>query len=158
MPEIGLNRLRIDARTALRAALAVLLLLLVGCAQNYGHFLKNETVYQDFRKGERQSGYQYYYQGRITMPYAIIGIDKSYAVLPPRYWIAFEPTRTQLQDMSGNIYGNYRSRPYGSHITGPDGKILGVWYAILIDRNVRVDQENRTVQILFKNPESTNQN
>ena len=60
------------------------------------------------------------------MPYAIIGIDRAYTV-PSRYWISFTPEPDQLRKMSGNIFQKGRVDPYGSLITSPDDKIVGIW-------------------------------
>ena len=87
------------------------------------------------------------------MPYAIIGIDRSYTV-PSRYWIPIAPEPAQLKKMSGNMYNEVRDDPYGAYILAPDGKVIGVWYSTVIFRSVKVDQNSRTVEVLFKNPEN----
>ena len=157
MSTIGPCPLRINAMLTLRVAFVALVFVFSGCAANYGSFKVDAEVAQTIRSGERQEGYQYYYSGRETMPYAIIGVDQQYTVSSP-YWTAFSPPAQQLKLMSRNIFGKNRSQPYGAQILAPDGQVVGVWYAILIDRTVRVDAENRTVDVFFKNPESRNQN
>ena len=128
-----------------------LALIFTGCGNNHGTFTRSTQVDLAFRNGEPQSDYNYYYQGYDTMPYAIIGIDRSYTV-PSRYWVPFEPEPEQLKKMSGNIYGQNKYYPTGSHIVDPAGNIIGVWYSGVDNRSVRVDQQNRTVEILFPNP------
>ena len=49
-----------------------------------------------------QPEFNYYYTGRDTMPYAIIGIDHGYTV-PSRYWIPLDPDPAQLKKMSQKI-------------------------------------------------------
>ena len=88
-------------------ALAVLVLMLAGCTNNYGYFTKSAEVDLAFRQGDRQPGYMYFYAGRDTMPYAIIGIDPTYTV-PSRYWIPFEPEPDTLKKMTGNMYWKNR--------------------------------------------------
>jgi hypothetical protein len=88
------------------------------------------------------------------MPYAIIGIDRSYTV-PSRYWVPFDPEPEMLRKMSGNIYGKLSSDPAGYHIMDPDGKIIGVWFSNVFNYSVSVDQQNRTVEVLFPNPENS---
>jgi hypothetical protein len=88
--------------------------------------------------------------------HAIIGNDRAYT-LPSRYWISFTPEPDQLRKMSGNIFHKGRVDPYGSLITSPDDKIIGIWYSNLYNYSVRVDQQTRTVQILFPNPENNDQ-
>jgi hypothetical protein len=130
-------------------------LFLAGCMKNSGQFTISKQVGQAIQAGEILPDYRYYYAGRDTMPYAIIGIDKNYAV-PSQYWIAFEPTSTKLKNMAGNIYGEMQWNPYGYHLMDTDGNIIGIWFSNIFNPSVRVDNVNRTVDIFFKNPESYN--
>ena len=135
-------------------ALVVLVLMAAGCTKNYGHFTKSAEVDLAFRQGDHQSDYQYFYAGRDNMPYAIIGIDRSYTV-PSRYWVPFDPESEMLRDMSGNMYGRHKYYPSGFHILDPDGNIIGVWFSSVNQYSVSVDRQNRTVEVLFRNPENS---
>jgi hypothetical protein len=150
---IGSNPARTYVAIVTRVALVALMLLLTGCLKNYGRFNLDRQVDHAFRTGAVQPKFQYYYAGRDTMPYAIIGIDRSYKV-PSRYWVSFAPETEQLKTMSGNMYNEVWDDPYGAHILDPDGKVIGVWYSTVINRSVKVDQNSRTVEVLFKNPEN----
>jgi hypothetical protein len=151
----GRSHARIDLAIANWAMGICALALFISCSmQNYGRFVLDAKVGQDFYKGAVQPQYQYYYAGRDTMPYAIIGINAAYTV-PSPYWIPFNPKPGQLKKMSGNIYGEVDVSPYGAHILGPDGNIIGVWYSNIIFRSVSVDAKHHTVQVLFKNPENS---
>ena len=144
---------RMMARVVGSGAWVVLMLMLFGCNTNYGRFARSAEVDLAFRQGDHQPGYQYYYAGRDTMPYAIIGIDRSYTV-PSQYWLAFEPQAEQLVKMSGNMYGQGHDYPSGSHILDPDGTIIGVWFSSVRLPSVKVDQQRKTVEVLFANPEN----
>jgi hypothetical protein len=132
------------------AALAV---GLSGCLQNYGRFSRDAQVNHAFQNGSVPPGLNYYYAGRETMPYAIMGIDSGY-VISSSLWIAFEPQPAQLQKMSANIYGSDRHAPHGFNILDPDGAIVGIWFSSLHFPMVKVDQQNRTVEVRYKNPET----
>ncbi|WP_319405662.1 hypothetical protein [uncultured Desulfosarcina sp.] len=153
MSVLGSNPARINLAIIMRVALVALMLLLTGCMKNYGRFNLDRQVERDFRTGTVQPEFQYYFAGRETMPYAIIGIDRSYTV-PSRYWIPFYPEPETLRKMSGNVYNAYSDRPYGAFILGPDGKTIGVWYSTVYNCSVKVDQAQHTVQVLFNNPEN----
>ena len=101
-----------------------------------------------------QPDYQYFYAGGDNMPYAIIGIDRSYTV-PSRYWIPFAPQSEKLRKMTGNMYGKHSDYPAGYHILDPDGNIVGVWYSSVNQYSVNVDQQTRMVEVLFGNPENS---
>lgn len=136
------------------AVFCALLLFLAGCAPtNHGRFKLNDQVGQAFREGRVDPGFRYYFAGRETMPYAIIGIDAAYTV-PSKFWIHFEPDAEQLKQMSNNVFGRLTSLPYGAYLLGPDGNVIGIWYAAIDNRSVSVNPEDRTVQVRFRNPES----
>ena len=132
---------------------AVLAIALSGCLQNYGRFSRDAQVSQAFRSGSVPPELNYFYAGRETMPYAIMGIDPRYTN-PSSLWIAFEPQPEQLQKMSANIYGRDQYDPYGFNILDPNGKFVGIWFSCLHFPSVKIDQQNRTVKVLYKNPES----
>lgn len=144
-------------RIAAAAFFAVIVpaLIFAGCNKNYGRFTLDARVDQAFRAGEVQPEMQYYYAGRETMPYVIIAVDRGYTV-PSRYWIPFAPEPEQLRNMSWNIYGKDRYQPYGARILSPDGAVIGAWYSGIPNRSVHVDPAERTVSVLFKNPENSN--
>ena len=58
------------------------------------------------------------------------------------------------EKMSGNIYGKLSSDPAGYHIQDPDGNIIGVWFSSVNNNSVSIDQQSRTVELLFLMPES----
>ena len=147
------NRLLINARATELIIIAVLMLMVAGCTKNYGRFAKSAEVDLAFRQGDHQSDYQYFYAGRDNMPYAIVGIDRGYTV-PSRYWIPFEPESKPLGKMAGNMSGKLRYDPAGFHILDPDGNIIGVWFSSVNHFSVSVDQQNRTVELLFQKPEN----
>jgi hypothetical protein len=122
------------------------------CFKTYGRFAIDAQVYQDFKTGRVYPEFQYYYAGRSTIPYAIIGIDRSYTVLS-RYWIPFEPDPAQLKKMSGQVYEESPSDPYGARILDTDGNMIGFWFSNIFRRTVQIDEQKRTAQILFINPE-----
>lgn len=143
------------ARPRRRAIAALLLAALVfpGCAQTYGRFAIDRQVEKDFRAGLVRPEYQYYYSGRDTMPYAIIAIDRAWRV-PSAYWTPFDPEPGQLKRMSGNIYDEVQQNPYGASIEAPNGETIGLWFSNVFNRSVRVNPEQRTLEILFTNPEN----
>lgn len=132
----------------------VLLALFAGCINaTYGRFRKDEQVNHAFRTGTVPTALNYYYAGRESMPYAILGIDPSYTV-SSRFWITFAPQPEKLRSMSTTIYGNDRHEAYGFSILDPNGFPIGVWFSSLHFPSVKVDRENRTVEVRYKNPES----
>ena len=134
----------------------ILLVLLSGCFATYGRFALDRQVDTDFQHGVVRAELDYYYAGRETMPYAVIGIDRSYTV-PSRYWIPFEPDSAMLRTMGDRIFSEPLDRPDGARILDPHGRTIGIWYSTIHIRSVRVDETQRTVQVLFHNPENVDE-
>lgn len=126
---------------------------LLGCLQNYARFNRDARVNDAFRRGSVPPALKYYYAGREDMPYAILGIEPGYRNSSP-LWIAFEPQPEHLIKMSSNIYGKNRYDPYGYNITAPDGTIVGIWFSSLHFPSVKVDQQNRTLDVRYRSPEA----
>ncbi len=136
-----------------RVAIAgIIAVVAAGCMANYGRLSMDGQVGKDFRKGVMQADYDYFYAGRDTMPYAIVGIDARFAVSSP-YWIPLGSDSEKIAKMSGNIFGENHCNPYGAHILASDGTVVGVWYSNLRDYSIIVNKNDRTVVILFDNPE-----
>jgi hypothetical protein len=135
------------------ATLALFASQFSACTKKYGWFHLDKEVSRSFQAGVVLKGYQYYYSGREPMPYAIVGIEKGYTIISP-YWVSFEPEPDRLKKMSGNIFGSIHRTPDGAYIFDPTGNVVGVWYSNVQQRTVSVDPENRTVSLLFTNPEN----
>lgn len=153
MKKLCVAQIHPRGRAAWIVMTAALLLALAGCAGQHGGFTVDAQVTQDFEAGVIRPGFDYYYAGRDDMPYAIMAVDSSYRV-PSRYWISFEPRPEQLKEMSGNIYGKHRYDPYGSRIRSAEGETVGVWYSNVRTPSVTVDPTQKTVEVLFPNPEN----
>ena len=130
----------------------VIAVVAIGCMATYGSLSMDRQVGEDFRQGVRTADTNYYYAGRDTMPYAIIGIDARFTV-PSRYWIPAGSDSEKMVKMSKNIYGESHVTPHGAHILAPDGTVVGVWYSNLRRYSIIVNKTDRTVLILFDNPE-----
>lgn len=133
-------------------AVCVLSIGWTGCLQNYARFSRDAEISDAFRSGSVAPELSYFFAGREDMPYAILGIEPGYRNSSP-LWIAFEPRPETLRKMSANIYGKDRYDPYGYHILAPDGTVVGIWFSSLHFPSVRVDQQNRTVDVLYRSPE-----
>ena len=126
-----------------------------GCMKNYGRFTIDDQVARDVLSGVSDPQLRYYYTGRDTMPYAIIGIDRAYHIHSP-YWIEFDPAPDRLKKMSQKIYANIQDDAYGARMISTAGRWIGIWYSNVFSRSVRVDEKKKTVQVLFVNPENDN--
>ena len=126
--------------------------LLGGCAQNQANLTKSPEVTLAFQEGQIRPDFNYYYTGRARAPHAIIGIDKTYSV-SSKLWHAFAPSTQQLQKMAVNVVHYYDEPAYGAYISNTSGERVGVWYSKLFFVYAKIDEANKTVDVLYKNPE-----
>jgi hypothetical protein len=130
-------------------ALLLLSALISGCFQNYGRLKHNAAVSRNFQNYQVEPEYQYYYYGRTNMPYAIIGIDRTYH-MQSRVWREVDPDTEKFQKMIFWIwddirYAYQRNFTRGAEILDPEGKKVGIWYSGLWWAAIRFDENNRIV-------------
>ena len=135
----------------LLVASSIVLTVFIGCMQSYGRFSHDDHIDQAFKNGEILKDLKYYYSGRESKPDAIIGIDSAYMV-PSDFWIEFEPYPEQLKRMKAKVYGGHRFGSSESYMLAPDGTVIGVWFFGPNVRSFMVDQQNRSVEVIFRIP------
>lgn len=130
---------------------AAMLIVLIGCTKDYGRFSRDSDLDQAFNKGEILQELNYYYSGRDSKPFAIIGLDPAYSV-PSRFWIAFEPQPEQLKKMSQKVYSRYGYAYFGSYMLDQEGAVIGIWFYGPHTRSFKVDQQKRIVEPMYVTP------
>jgi hypothetical protein len=123
-----------------------------GCSQNQARLTKSPEATAAFQEGQSNPNYTYYYTGRARAPHAIIGIDKNYQV-SSKLWHVFTPSAEKLKKMAASVIHYLDEPAYGAYIAGASGERIGVWYSKLFFVYVEVDETNKTVKVLYKNPE-----
>ena len=124
-------------RTGLLAILmAAVLFLFTGCAgcPECGSIRRDNDVTTVFTSETIVPEYQYFYNGEILHPKAILGVDKIYT-LEGEYWTPIDLTQDQLSSWvqeietrptaADNQTGNFQ----GYVILDPQGTRAGIWYS-----------------------------
>ena len=103
--------------------------LMAGCMESYGSIRPNPDVEKIFYDKKQLPDFNYYYNGRSNLPYAVIGIHKDYN-FNDRVWIKLEDN-SDIYDKIGHILHSPKSRynKIGSDILDPSGNIVGVWFS-----------------------------
>ena len=114
--------------------LSVAVIFLASCAGtgNYGRLVHNDKVKNVFETYQLPTGYTYYYSGPDAYPDAVIGIRNEYH-LESRFWKPVELTKTLLKswlEKRGHTRVGYNLTKNGSDIITPDGRQVGIWYAV----------------------------
>ena len=107
---------------------------MVSCSgkANYGRLAPNDKVKSTFESYQLSTDYTYYYSGPDAYPRAVIGIRNEYR-LESKFWKPVDLTKTQLKrwlEMGGRPRQDYDFSKNGSEIIAPDGRQIGIWYAL----------------------------
>ena len=126
--------------------LALMMLILGGCARSMGSLQWNEDVTALFQKHEWVEEYQYYHysEGWISRRvYAVVGIKAPY-VVESRLWRQVED-QEELQSIINDAILASDSAPQGFNIINPDGDHVGIWYSSVFGPSVRFTTDNRII-------------
>jgi hypothetical protein len=120
--------------------------VLAGCVGNYGT-IRTNTALLDQYKGGALPDYNYYYCGRSSIPYAVVGIDNTYG-FSDRLWFKIE-SKEEVYKKIANLSELHMdsTRLFTSDILDTQGQKLGVWFSFYSYSPVRVDNETRMVEV-----------
>ena len=125
-----------------------LFLTLGACAGPYGHLRSDAQVTHLFESNTVPEDYNYYYDGRANMPYAIIGLKPEYT-LTSRLWEPFSPNTTTFNYAVRFVYerpaGEASYPPYGSLILDDKGQTVGIWYSRYRSTGIRVTPDKKVI-------------
>jgi hypothetical protein len=126
--------------------LAMAALAAWGCAGAYPALHADNEVTRMFAANSVPETFRYYIDGRSGMPYAIIGIDPNYHLVPG----SWEPVQPNTRDFARKVLFMwqpsvwYRQDPaQGAYIVSPDGQRIGIWYSQYPYTTIRLHAGNR---------------
>jgi hypothetical protein len=131
----ALKRLRIDCSTrVILSFFSAAVFFMAGCAgtENYGRLVPNDNVKHSFETYQLPPNHTYYFSGPNAYPRAVIGIRNEYH-LESKFWKPVDLTQTLLKrwlEMGGHPRVGYNLTRNGSEILSPDGRPIGIWYAV----------------------------
>ncbi len=114
-------------------AVGATLLALTGCGGAYGTIHQDGIVTRMFNEGNLPDDYTYYYTGRQTIPYAIIGLKPGY-VQDSRIWVQIDHRTPQFAKMVNHLWESQGEadiffKPQGAYILSSSGESVGIWYS-----------------------------
>lgn len=121
--------------------------VLAGCVRNYGTIRSNTALLDQYKGGALPDNYNYYYCGRSSIPYVVVGIDNTYG-FSDRFWFKIESKEEvykKIANLSELHIGS--TRLFTSDILDTQGQKLGVWFSFYSYSPVLVDNETRMVEV-----------
>jgi hypothetical protein len=135
--------------------LLVFFAVIAGCAGSYGKLVSNPVIMDQYQTGTLSDDYQFYYSGREGLPYAVVGIDKTYQ-FNARLWFKID-SMDQVYKKISNLSDLHpdASRMRAADILDHNGKRIGVWFSYYYYTPVRINSETGVVEIF--NPYDPNE-
>ncbi len=99
-----------------------------GCGGTYGRLRPSPEITQVFLQKQMLPGYNYYYDGRKAIPYAVVGIRDDY-VFTSKFWTPIEKDSGQFGRLLDWLYGSEMWDPRGAEILDPEGNPIGIWFS-----------------------------
>ncbi|MCP3942826.1 MAG: hypothetical protein GY710_15255 [Desulfobacteraceae bacterium] len=125
----------------------ILLFFLIGCLGSSGKLKFNSALLDQYRAKVLSKTYNYYYCGRSTIPYAVVGIDDTYE-FSTRFWFKIESEQAVYKKIANLSDFEPNSGPLvGSDILDENGNKIGVWFSHYRYTVVRVIPESRRVEV-----------
>jgi len=134
---INVNKQGVRTVFVLMAAL----MIIPGCMADYGSLKGDPALTDVFLNEEALPDYDYYYNGRANVPYAVVGIDPQYE-FQDRVWHRIE-TRADVVKKAVNIRAVDREWIQGAEIVDPSGKRIGIWFSWYRHTTVKFGSENK---------------
>ena len=133
----------------------ILILIFSGCSWNHGGLKSNKVLLSQSDSQTLPTQLNYYYCGRANLPYAVVGIDRSWN-FDGKFWIKAKDMAhvyyliNHLSDLNPHV-----GKVMASDILGPGGDHLGIWFSRYHHTPIKVDKENKKVRV--SNPYNPNE-
>ena len=132
----------------------ILSIFLIGCVGVSGKLKSNPTLLAQYKDKALSKTYNYYYCGRSSLPYAVVGIDNTYG-FNDRLWFKIESEQAVYEKIRNLSDLEIDSFPMaGADILDGQGNKIGVWFSHYRHTPVRVDDKSRMVEVF--NPYNPN--
>ncbi len=112
-----------------------LCLFVTGCtAGTWGRLTHSKDLMVQYQDRGLADGYAYYYCGRSSIPYAVVGIDPAYT-FDSRFWFKID-SRDEVYHKIDNLSDLevYHTTMYAKNILSPSGTVIGTWFSFYTPR------------------------
>jgi hypothetical protein len=127
-----------------------IVIFILGCLENYGRLKRSTDVKKMFETGQLPSEYNYYFHGRRSQPYAVMGLEPDWT-LRSKIWRKVELNTEEFKHMTKWIWedvGYDRQGKYGAQILDPEFVKIGIMYTAVWFATIKVDPATKTVEVM----------
>ncbi|MCG8532611.1 MAG: hypothetical protein MI749_18390, partial [Desulfovibrionales bacterium] len=125
-----------------------LIMVLFGCSWNHGDLKHNPVWLSQSHSKTLPTQLNYYYCGRSSIPYAVVGIDKEWN-FDSKFWVKAKDM-DHVYYLIGNLSDlhTHSGKKIASDILDTRGNRIGIWFSYYNYSPVEVDAKNKRVGIV----------
>jgi hypothetical protein len=138
---------RILSITRLLAISVFIMIVMLGCLENYGRLQRSTEVQMMFETGQLPSEYNYHFFGSRNHPFAVMGLQPDWT-LRSKMWRKVELSTEEFKYMTKWVWEDFGYYKYGANILDPEFVKIGIIYTSSWMAAVKVDKDTKTVEVI----------
>ena len=138
---------RIFSITRLLTISVIVMIVILGCLENYGRLRRSTEVQKMFETGQLPSEYNYHFFGLQSHPNAVMGLEPGWT-LRSQKWRKVELSTEEFRYMTKWVWEDLGYYKYGAEILDPEFVKIGIIYSGSFMVAVKVDKDTKTVEVM----------
>jgi len=121
---------------------------MAGCTPGtWGRLTHSKELMGQYQDKGLADTYTYYYCGRSSIPYAVVGIDPAYT-FDSKFWFKID-SLDEVYRKIGNLSSleAFHTIMYAKDIMSPSGAVIGTWFSYYNTTAVEVNEENKEINV-----------
>ena len=131
----------VKKRLVIFSSLIIAATIFSGCNGTFGGLRRSPEITKVFQQQQMLPGYNYYYDGRAAIPYAVVGRRDDY-VLTSKFWTRLKGHRSIRKAAQLSLRIRRSPSPW-AEIIDPEGNPMGIWFSVFISTRVQFGPENQ---------------
>ena len=138
---------RVFSITRLLTIGIIVMIIILGCFENYGRLRRSTEVQNMFEIGQLPSEYNYHFYGLRSRPFAVMDL-KSDWTLRSKQWRNVELSTEEFRYMTKWVWEDLGYYKYGAEILDPEFVKIGIIYTSSFMVAVKVDKDAKIVEVM----------
>jgi hypothetical protein len=125
----------------------MIMVILSGCSGTFGKIQTNHSLSISYSDSLQVKKFNYYYCGRPSLPYAVVGIDKKYK-FNDRVWYKINTPDNILSKIDHLIDTPDSSyKMIVADILDSRGNKIGIWFSYYTHTVIKISMDNKVVDV-----------